>query len=217
MKKKKLLYYLLFFVVLFLGFYGVLTLVIPGYGTVKLPVLSYVRPFHFVNQDGKPIDERAVDGKVYVAEYFFTTCKSICPIMNTNLRPIYELYKNEPGFLIVSHTCDPETDSAARLKVYADSLQVDTQRWWFLTGSKDSLYAAARNSYLLDDPKNNMGNIDQQFLHTQFMALVDKSGQVRKIYDGLKTEELGILKKDIADLLKEPVSQKRFSNNIFGN
>jgi protein SCO1/2 len=215
--RRKFLFYILFFLVLVIGFYVVLTQVIPGYGTVKLPVLNYVRPFHFVNQDGKPVTERDLEGKVYVAEFFFTTCKSICPIMNTNLRPLHEAYKNEPRFVILSHTCDPETDSSARLKIYADSIKADTRNWWFVTGRKDSLYNTARNSYLLDDPKNNLQNIDDQFLHTQFLALVDKAGQVRKIYDGLKKDELAELKKDIQGLLDEPVDQKRFSNNLFGN
>jgi protein SCO1/2 len=215
--RRKLLFYVLFFVVLVTGFYVALTQVIPGFGKSKLPVLSYIQPFRFINQDGHPLTERDLDGKVYVAEYFFTTCQSICPIMNTNMRQIYNTYKNEPGFVILSHTCDPATDSAARLKKYADSLQVNTARWWFVTGRKDSLYNAARNSYLLDDPKNNLQNIEEQFLHTQFFALVDKNGRVRKIYDGLKKEELAELKKDIDELLKERVEQKRFVNNMFGN
>ncbi|WEK36863.1 MAG: SCO family protein [Candidatus Pseudobacter hemicellulosilyticus] len=215
--KRKYWFYIGFFLFLVIGFYVALNLVIPGYGKVKLPVLSYVKPFHFVNQDGKPVTEREVEGKVYVVEYFFTTCQSICPIMNKNLLPIHEAYKQEPRFLILSHTCQPETDSVARLKVYADSLKADTRSWWFLTGPKDSLYGAARNSYLLDDPKNNAQNIEEQFLHTQFFALVDKGGRVRKIYDGLKKDELESLKKDIGSLLEEHVEQTRFSNNIFGN
>src|SRR5262245_25707149 len=210
---KKFKFYIIFFVLLVLGFYVALTQVIPGFGIVKLPILSYVQPFRFTNQDGANVTNKDVEGKVYVAEYFFTTCKSICPIMNTNVREIYEAYKNEPGFVILSHTVDPGTDNVARLKWYADSLKVNTERWWFLTGRKDSLYHAARNSYLLDDPKNNLQNIDEQFLHTQFFALVDKSGNVRKIYDGLKKDELRELKDDIADLLREPASQKRFVNN----
>jgi protein SCO1 len=214
---RKLLYYIGFFVILVIGFYVALTQVIPGYGKVKLPVLSYVRPFQFINQDGKTISERDLEGKVYVSEFFFTTCKSICPILNTNLRPVQDAFLNESRFIILSHTCDPETDSVARLRIYADSLKVDTRKWWFLTGRKDSLYNAARNSYLLDDPKNNLQSIDEQFLHTQFFALVDKNGQVRKIYDGLKKEELEQLKKDIKSLLDEPIDQKRFSNNLFAN
>jgi protein SCO1/2 len=194
-----------------------MTKIIPGYGDVKLPVLSYVQPFRFTNQDGKQVTEKDMEGKVYVAEYFFTTCVGICPKLNTNMKKVYEQYKDTEGFLLVSHTCNPETDSAARLKYYADSMKVDTKRWWFLTGSKDSLYISARVSYLLDDPKNNLQKIEDQFMHTQFFALVDKAGQVRKIYDGLKEKEITELRKDIAVLLKEPVSRKRFSNNLFGN
>jgi protein SCO1/2 len=194
-----------------------MTKVIPGYGDVKLPVLSYVQPFRFTNQDGKQVTEKDMEGKVYVAEYFFTTCVGICPKLNTNMKKVYEQYKDSEGFLVVSHTCNPETDSAARLRYYADSMKVDTKRWWFLTGTKDSLYTSARVSYLLDDPKNNLEKIEDQFMHTQFFALVDKSGQVRKIYDGLKEKEIAELGKDIGVLLKEPVSRKRFSNNLFGN
>jgi protein SCO1/2 len=131
------------------------------------------------------------------------------------MRKVYDQYKDEPGFVIVSHTCNPETDSAARLKWYADSMKVNTKTWWFLTGRKDSLYNMARQSYLLDDPKNNLVKIEDQFMHTQFFALVDKAGQVRKIYDGLKEAEVKKLNEDIAVLLKEPVSRARFSNNLF--
>ena len=94
---------------------------------------------------------------------------------------------------------------------------MDAKDWWFLTGRKDTLYLAARVSYLLDDPANNLKNIEDQFMHTQFLALVDKYGRVRKIYDGLKTEELDQLKKDIPALLKETDRQNHFTNNIFGN
>jgi len=215
--RRKWILYTAFFLFLAIGFYVVMTKVIPGYGDVKLPVLSYVQPFRFTNQDGKQVTEKDMEGKVYVAEYFFTTCAGICPKLNTNMKKVYEQYKDSEGFLVVSHTCNPETDSAARLRYYADSMKVDTKRWWFLTGTKDSLYTSARVSYLLDDPKNNVEKIEDQFMHTQFFALVDKAGQVRKIYDGLKEKEIAELGKDIAVLLKEPVSRKRFSNNLFGN
>jgi protein SCO1/2 len=214
---KRFLGYVVFFAVLAVGFYFVMTKLIPGYGDVKLPVQSTVRPFAFTNQDGLMVSEKDVHGKVYLAEFFFTTCKSICPIMNTNMKQVYEKFKNEPNFVILSHTCDPETDSVARIKEYADSLNVDTKKWWFLTGRKDSLYTAARMSYLLDDPQNNGGNIDEQFLHTQFFALVDKNGNVRKIYDGLKKDELAEINTDVPKLLAEPATAKRFNNNLFGN
>jgi protein SCO1/2 len=212
---RKLSLYAIFFAILILVFYYVLTRIIPGYGEVKMPVLSTVQPFRFVNQEGTTVTNNDVEGKVYVAEYFFTTCKGICPKMNTNLRKIYELFKGEPDFCILSHTVDPGTDSVARLKVYADSLGVQTHSWQFLTGSKDSLYMAARVSYLLDDPKNNNIDIGDQFIHTQFFALVDKNQQVRKIYDGLKKDEMEALGTDIQKLLKEKATQLRFVNSQF--
>jgi protein SCO1/2 len=203
---KKLAGYLIFFVALIALF---LVFVYAGTDNwkVKSPVLSYVRPFSFTNQDGHPFTDKDMLGKVCVVNYFFTSCRGVCPRMNNNMHKIYEAFKDEPDFMIVSHTCDPETDSAPVLKHYADSMKVDTRKWVFLTGRKDSLYHQARNSYLLDDPKNNLVNINDQFLHTQFFALVDKKGQVRgQIYDGLKEEDLAQLKKDIKTLLAENAS-----------
>jgi protein SCO1/2 len=107
--------------------------------------------------------------------------------MNTSLRKVYNQYKDEPDFLILAHTVQPETDSVPRLKYYADSMKIDTKNWMLVTGRKDSLYKAARASYLLDDPQNNVEKIEDQFLHTQFLALVDKNGNVRGgVYDALK-------------------------------
>jgi protein SCO1/2 len=203
---KKVLFYSLFFLILILGFYFTLTKIIPGYGKVGLPQLNKVQDFSFLDQQGDKITNKDVEGKVYVAEFFFTTCLGICPKLNTNLRPVYEKYKNEPNFLILSHTVNPSTDSVGRLKQYADSMGVDVRHWIFLTGKKDSLYLAARLSYLLDDPKNNLSPIDEQFIHTQFLALVDKNGNVRSIIDGLKKDELAEMEKEIDGLLKEPVN-----------
>jgi protein SCO1/2 len=200
---KKIWFYSIFFLVLILGFYFLLTRLIPGYGKVSLPQLNRVQDFSFVDQDGERITNKNVEGKVYVAEFFFTTCPGICPKMNTNLRPIYDKYINEPQFLILSHTVNPSTDTVARLKVYADSLGVNAHHWIFLTGKKDSLYRAARNSYLLDDPKNNISPLDEQFIHTQYFALVDKNGNVRSIIDGLKKDELAEMQKQIDALLRE--------------
>jgi protein SCO1 len=105
--------------------------------------------------------------------------------------------------MILSHTVNPVTDSVSRLKVYADSLGVAGGNWHFLTGKKDSLYLAARVSYLLDDPKNSINPIDEQFIHTQFFALVDKNGYVRSIVDGLKKNEIAEMESEIDKLLKE--------------
>jgi protein SCO1/2 len=201
MKKNR--FYIAFFVGLVIVFYFVLTSNVPDFGKRKVPPISYVRPFNFVDQDGRPFTQQQVAGKVYVAEYFFTTCKGICPVMNNNLRTVHDELKDEKGFMIVSHTCDPEIDSAARLKQYADSMGVSGTNWVFVTGRKDSLYKAARISYTIDDPANNLKDINDDFLHTQFWALVDKNGDVIKIYDGLKESQVRSLIKDAKKLLKQ--------------
>lgn len=202
MSKKKM-FYIGFFIVLALVFYFTLTLIIPGFGKVKSPRISFVQPFSFTNQDGKTVTEKDVAGKVFVAEFFFTHCDGICPIMNNNMRLVYNQFKNDSNFLILSHTSDPERDSVMQMKHYADSMKVDTRKWIFLTGRKDSLYKAARISYTIDDPKNNLKNIDDQFVHSQFWALVDKNGDVRKVFEGIKESEVKSLIKDAKRLLKE--------------
>ena len=127
--------------------------------------------------------------------------------MNNNLKEVYEQFKNRPDFMILSHTCDPDNDSVPKMKRYADSMQVNTQKWEFLTGRKDSLYKMARYSYGIDDPKNSVNDIKDDFIHTQFVALVDKNGVVRgQVYDTLKKEEIEKLKHDIEQLLNEPTS-----------
>jgi len=200
---KKLIFYIAFFAALVIIFFVVISKLIPGFATSRMPPIGYVQPFRFITQDGEQFTDKDVAGKVFVAEYFFTTCKGICPRLNTNMRVIYDRFKNEKDFLILSHTCNPETDSASRLKEYADSMKVSTNRWIFLTGRKDSLYYQARLSYHIDDPKNNLRSIDEDFLHTQFFALVDKNGEVKKIYDGLKQSEVEEMISDIEKLLKK--------------
>src|SRR3977135_4364325 len=115
---KKGWFYIIFFVLLIGGFYFALTRFMPGYGKVQLPSLSYVQPFSFTNQTGRIITEKDLEGKIYVAEYFFTTCKGICPKLNHNMQEVYEKFKDEKDFRILSHTVDPETDNVPKMKRY---------------------------------------------------------------------------------------------------
>ncbi|RYY56019.1 MAG: SCO family protein [Chitinophagaceae bacterium] len=195
---RKALIYLGFFAVLVVAFYFVVRDWI-----VRSDTISLVRPFSFTTQDGQEFTNKDVAGKVYVAEYFFTTCPGICPTMNNNMRKVYDKFRDRPGFMIVSHTCDPERDSVQQLKHYSDSMKVDTRKWVFLTGRKDSLYTTARVSYTIDDPANNLRSIDDDFLHTQFWALVNGNGEVKRVYDGLKEDEIREMEKDIEKLLKK--------------
>jgi protein SCO1 len=236
---RKILGYIVFFAVLLTGF---LFFVFKDEDLSKsfLPVLNDdVQAFSFVNQDGKTVTENTVEGKVYVAEYFFTTCKGICPKMNANMRRVYDTYKDEPNFLIISHTCMPETDSVPLLKDYeakmingdlkknADGsykIEYDSGKrsainsnWNFVTGDKALLYKMARQAYKIDNNKPDTNQVmADQFIHTQFFAVVDKHRRVRGIYDGLKEDEILKLLTDIKGLLKEKVTTKRFVNG-FGN
>src|SRR6185503_10039546 len=167
--KKKLLWFAGFFVLLMTAFYFFL---FSGtdYYKVKLPVMNEVPGFSFTGQNGNEINQRNIDGKVYVAEYFFTTCKGICPKMNANMKTIFERYKNESDFAIVSHTSMPETDSVPLMKAYEEKMigknPAFAAKWYFVTGMKDSLYKMAQ-AYLLDNVKNNSINIKDHFIHTQ--------------------------------------------------
>ncbi len=191
---------------LYTGFFAVLILVFflsVKKWLVRKDTISVVQPFAFINQDGKKVTDRDVEGKVYVVEYFFTTCPGICPTMNRNMRQVYDKFKGEEDFLILSHTCQPEVDSVAQLKHYADSMKVDTKKWMFLTGRKDSLYTMARTSYTIDDPANNLKSLEDDFMHTQFWALVNQKGEVKKIYDGLKPSEVREMENDIEKMLRK--------------
>jgi len=199
----KRVFYIIFFVFLIAGFFAFLSYALPGFIKPKTLPISTVKPFAFINQDGKTTTEKDIEGKVAAVNFFFTTCKSICPKMTNNLKPVYEKFKNAAGFVLLSHTSDPERDSPATLKRYADSLDIDTQKWIFLTGRKDSLYSAARHSYKVDDPANYVQNINDDFLHTQFIALVNKNGEVVKIYDGIKPSEMKEMEARISKLLNE--------------
>jgi protein SCO1 len=168
-----------------------------------LPVLGepghVAGSFSFINQDGKRITEKTVQNKVIVVEYFFTSCPSICPVMNSNMKLVYEKFKDVPDFMILSHTVDPERDSVLILKAYAKRFDADTPGWQFLTGAKDSLYKCASRDYLLSavDSSNN------NFIHTQYVALLDKKRQIRAFYDFTNKESVLKMSSDIRQLLKD--------------
>lgn len=161
----------------------------------------YIPEFEFVDQDNDKVNLETVKNKIYVAEYFFTTCGSICPIMNNNLEKVYKEFKNNADFLILSHTVDPETDSVAVLKAYALEHGVKDKRWLFVTGSKPKLYELARKGYLLNAEEGNGG--EEDFIHTQNFALIDKEQHIRGFYDGTDSLEVNRLIQEIKLLTKE--------------
>ncbi|MCX7742948.1 MAG: SCO family protein [Flavobacteriales bacterium] len=156
--------------------------------------------FSFRNQEGKLITQEDIKGKIYVADFFFTTCPTICPIMKSQMLRVYETFLNEPRLVILSHSIDPEHDSVSVLKEYADRLQVAAPRWNFLTGNKDSIYtlAEAYMASAAEDPTAPGG-----FIHSGAFILIDHNRFIRGYYDGTKPEEVDQLIKDIPILLRE--------------
>lgn len=170
-----------------------------------LPVLGeaghIVGSFQFIDQDGQSITDRDMREKVRVAEYFFTTCKSICPMMNNNLKQVQEAFKDRNDVIILSHTVDPETDSVKSLKKYADQLQAIPGKWEFLTGKKIDLYRMAQQDYLLSTDSITAGNEANSFIHTQYVSLVDKQNRIRGFYDATDKKEIEKLIADIKSIL----------------
>lgn len=160
-----------------------------------------VKPFLFTDQYNEKVNEETVKGKIYVTDFFFTTCQSICPIMSGELERVYQEFSNSHEVLILSHTVSPEEDSVNVLMEYAKLHGVTDKRWLFLTGDKKQLYDMARTGYLLN---NESGNGDEDdFIHTQNFALVDKERRLRGFYDGTDSAEVSRLIIDIKLLQQE--------------
>lgn len=167
----------------------------------KDTIYHTVPPFFFINQYNKKVTEAEVNGKVYVTDFFFTTCQSICPIMSKELERVYKKFNNRNDFLILSHTVDPETDSIKELLSYSKLHGVKDEKWWFLTGEKKHLYEIARKGYLLNAEEGN--GDEEDFIHTQNFALIDKERHIRGFYDGTDSLEINRLMIDINCLFDE--------------
>ncbi|MFN4235471.1 MAG: SCO family protein [Bacteroidia bacterium] len=160
-----------------------------------------IADFKLLNQNGDTITLKNLDGKIYVADFFFTTCPTICPKMSDQMHRVYEKYKDNPQVMIVSHTVMPEVDSVSVLKAYADKYHADADKWIFLTGPKEEIYQLARKSYFAVITEGD-GGVDD-FIHTENFILVDKQKRIRGFYDGTSEEDVDRLIKEISYLLKE--------------
>jgi len=154
-----------------------------------------------VDQDGKAFNQSDLEGKYYVSDFFFTTCPTICPDMSTQLKRVQEAYKADDDFMIVSHTVNPEVDSAETLKAYAELYEADPNKWVFLTGDKKIIYDLARKSYFAATTEGDGGVND--FIHTENFVLVDKEKRIRGFYDGTSEESVDQLITDIEILSQE--------------
>ena len=170
--------------------------------TVQDTVYHEIADFTFTNQEGKEINNLSVDGKVYVADFFFTSCPTICPIMKTQMLRVNEKFKDQPDFLILSHTLDPTHDTPELLKDFASKLGVeDDKTWHFLTGDQEKIFEIGQTSYMttaMADQAEPGG-----YLHSGAFILVDQNGHIRGVYDGTKEDQVNRLMNDIPKLLQK--------------
>lgn len=182
-----------------LGERDVVTKVVDG-KTVTDSIYHAIPAFQFTNQDNQPVTNHTLDGKIYVADFFFTSCPTICPKMKTQLKRVYDKYKGNPDVMLLSHTIDPQHDTPAVLKEFADGLGVTGNQWQFVTGDKEKLFATGKNYMVVaTEDKAEPGGL----LHSGHFVLVDKDKHVRGMYDGTTEEGANKLMSDMDKLLAE--------------
>ena len=170
-------------------------------GQVRYDTVTAVIPaFQFIDQDSAIVDTNTVMGKIYVVDFFFTHCPSICPKMKAEMHKVYEKYKDTKDVLILSHSIDPARDSISVLKRYADKLNLNSNKWHFLTGNKDSIYAIA--DHYLESAKEDK-DAAGGFIHDGNFILIDRQRRVRGYYDGTTDDGTDKLIADIQSLLNE--------------
>ena len=170
--------------------------------TVVDTVYHTIDNFVFYDQDSNRVSRETVEGKVYVADFFFTTCPSICPVMASQMLRVYEKYKDQDDFMILSHTIDPEYDTVALLKDYAERLGVEeASNWRFLTGTETDVYQLGEGQYFATTQADSTA--PGGFMHSGAFLLVDRKGRIRGHYDGTVPEEVDKLMRDINILLEK--------------
>jgi protein SCO1/2 len=207
---KKYSYIGVAFIVLIFGIYAV-PKIVNNFKTPELVVIGEVPEFSFTNQNNELIDNSFYNEKVYVVEFFFSTCPTICPKMNANMVLLQNEYYGNPSFGIASFTINPKFDTPEILKAYAKSHNATLKTWNFMTGDREKIYDLANNGFTLYAGENS--EAEGGFEHSGMFALVDKKGKIRSrldefgnpvaFYDGLDAKGVQMIKEDIAILLKE--------------
>lgn len=169
--------------------------------TVTDTVYHKVADFKFVDQDSTIVTHDTFKDKIYVTDFFFTSCPTICPVMKQEMLRVYDEFKDYDDVLLLSHTIDPKYDTVALLRDYSERLGVSSDKWHFVTGDKEAIYDMGLKSYMvtaMEDESSPGG-----FMHSGAFILVDKDRRVRGMYDGTKKEQVDVLINDIHRLLKE--------------
>ena len=162
----------------------------------ELPVLGTIPEFYFTDSRDKKISRADLDGKVWVADFIFTTCTMACPVLTGNMNLVHKEFQNNDDVRIVSISVYPEYDTPEVLKKYASQYDANTNRWHFLTGPEENVQNVIKNGF-------KMGDYEDIIFHSEKFALVDQKGRLRGYYSGMQTEDVTRLKKDIKKLLKE--------------
>lgn len=157
--------------------------------------------FHLINQNGEEISQKNLDGKIYVANFFFASCPGVCPKMTDALIPVQFEFQKDADVVFLSHTVDPAHDSLPVLKDFAEKHGADLNKWFFVTGNRDSIYDLAIKGYLV--PAGEDARAEGGYLHSQDVLLIDKEKRIRGIYDSLEPEDIKRLKDEIKVLLHE--------------
>ena len=160
-----------------------------------------ISDFNLINQNGEAITKEDFEGKIYVADFFFTRCQTICPIMAVNMKDLQEEFKSDPDLKFLSHSVTPVMDSVPVLRAYADKNEAIDGKWEITTGDKRHIYELARKSYFAVLDEGDGG--DQDFIHTEQFILVDQEGQIRGFYHGTEKEEMQRIIDDISILKRE--------------
>jgi len=160
-----------------------------------------ITDFTFINQDSIEVSNETFHNKIYIADFFFTTCPTICPIMKTQMLRVYNYYEDNDQVMFLSHTIDPDYDTVALLHNFADRLGVSSSKWHFVTGFKDDIYEIGQNNYMVTamEDENQPGG----YLHSGAFILVDRDRRIRGLYDGTDEDQVDRLINDIPRLLKE--------------
>jgi protein SCO1/2 len=175
--------------------------------TVIDTVYQTISPFSYLNQDSVAITDKDFDGKIYVADFFFTSCNTICPIMHRNMLDVYKKFKDNPKVKFLSHSIDIKYDLPSRLKTYATKLGVEGNQWEFVHGSRDSIFNIAAKNYLVSAFEDSSD--PQGLVHQGWFILVDTKKQLRGAYDGTKADQVKQLMEDMDKLLREEAAHEK--------
>lgn len=169
---------------------------------IETETIHSIPPFQFTSQNGDTITEHTFDDKIYVADFFFTSCPGICPKMTANMNKVQDAFIDNNDVLLISHSVTPDKDSTSVLKWYAENHNVVNGKWHLVTGNRDEIYQLGRHHYFVEEDLG-LSKPNDEFLHTENFILVDKQKHIRGIYNGLNNTSIDQLLKDIALLLKE--------------